>query len=222
MTSTAPPTTVDDGHPFRALYWRIARHPHAGFVVLLDDPRRLGLGAVALLSNAVLYTLVYVFLALGHGRPTVFTPWLAIDPEQYYRWNVVLLAPSMFMAWLLAGAVAQLMARRAGGRGTFETTLAVLGFGTAIASWFTLLHDLVTSFLGAIGVIDQRAYEDSLSSPTIFRTILWTLMAGYLAGLVVYYARGIAAAHGISARRALVVGTLAFLTYQGVFVIFNR
>ena len=43
----------------------------------MADPRRLHLGALALLSNAGLYTLVYVFLVMGRGRPTAFKPWLA-------------------------------------------------------------------------------------------------------------------------------------------------
>ena len=64
-----------------------------------------------------------------------------------------------------------------------------------LASWWTLLHDLVTAGLGAAGVMDQRAYEDRMSSPTVFRTIPWFLMIGYL---------------------------VAFVTYQLVFVIFNR
>jgi hypothetical protein len=114
------------------------------------------------------------------------------------------------------------LARALGGRGTFEGTASVLGFGTAIASWWTLLHDLVTAFLGATGVIDQRRYEDALSSPTVFRTALWTLMAGYLISFVLLYARGVAAAHRLSTGRSLATGAAAFVVYQLVFVIFNR
>jgi hypothetical protein len=203
-------------------YLRVARRPGAGFAALASDDRRLAFGALALASNAVLYTLVYLFLVLGHGRPTAFAPWLAIPAETYYHWNVWLLAPSMTMAWLVAGAVGQLVARRLGGTGTFEDMLAVLGFGTAIASWWTLLHDLATSFLGAIQVIDQRAYEDAMSSPTVFRTILWILMSAYAIAFVVYYARGTAAVQGLRRRPSLLVGALSFITYQLVFVIFNR
>lgn len=85
------------------------------------------------------------------------------------------------MGWLLAGALAQLVARWWGGAGTFEGTLSTLGFGIAIASWCTLAHDLVTSALGASRVMDQRAYEDAMSSPTPFRTLIWALMMAYAA-----------------------------------------
>ncbi len=207
---------------FLAHYGRIALRPRAGFHALLGDPRRLRWGALALLSTALLYTLVYVFLVLGRGRPTVFHPFLAIDPEQYYQWNVWFVAPSMVMCWLVASSVAQLLARGLGGRGSFEDTAAVVGMGTSIASWWTLGHDLVTTFLGATGVIDQRAYEDAMSSPTVFRTMLWGLMAAYLVAFVALYACGVRMAHQLSRARALVVGAVGFAVYQGVFVIFNR
>jgi Yip1 domain len=207
---------------FVAHYAQIARRPLQGFDELLADPRCLRYGTMALLSNAALYTVVYVFLILGHGRPTVFKPWLAIEPERYYRFDVFLLAPSMLMGWLVASGLSQLLGRAFGGTGKFEDTASALGFATAIASWWTLLHDLVTSFLGAVGVIDQRSYEDALSSPTGLRTMLWLLMLGYLASFVLLYTRGVGAAHRLPFGRALATGATAFLAYQLVFVVFNR
>src|SRR5690348_4319695 len=109
---------------------------------LMADPFRLRFGMRALGLTAFLYTLVYLFLIVGGGRPTVFRPWLAIDPEHYYRYNVFFLAPSMFAGVLVAAAVTQLAARRLGGRGSFEDMVTVLGVGTSIASWWTLVHDL--------------------------------------------------------------------------------
>jgi hypothetical protein len=222
MSATAPLLEPRVAHTFAAHYRSIAMHPSRGFAALAADARRLRYGAMALSSNAIGYTFVYVFLVLGHGRPTVFRPWLAIDPEVYYRWNVVLLAPSMAMGWLLAGAVAQLAARALGGRGAFEDTLAALGFGTAIASWTTLLHDLVTTFLGAAHVIDQRWYEDAMSSATVFQKMLWLLMTAYLVAFVTYYARGLEAVHRLTRGRSLFVGAIAFAVYQITLVIFNR
>ena len=54
--------------------------------------------------------------------------WLAIPAEEYYRWNLYLLPPSMFAGWLLASAVVQLASRPLGGVGRFEDTVAALGF----------------------------------------------------------------------------------------------
>jgi hypothetical protein len=225
MAATLPRSTTEmrtAARAFAAYYAGTALHPERTFKALRDDPRRLRFGTYALLSNAALYTLVYVFLVLGHGRPTVFKPWLAILPEVYYRWDVFLLAPSVVVGWLLAGAVAQLFSRGWGGTGTFEDTLGALGYATAIASWCTLAHDLLTSGLGAFGILDQRAYEDAMSSPTPFRTLIWALMIAYAAAFITLFSMAVASTHGLRRTRAIVAGTAAFIAYQGVFVLFNR
>ena len=225
LAQTLPPTPVSVQMTPSVLFSFFAgtiRKPTRTFEALVRERRRLAYGTYALLTNAALYTLVYVFLVMGHGRPTVFAPWLAIDPELYYRWEVFLVAPSMILSWLVAGAVTQLAARAFGGAGSFEDTLSALGFATAVASWTTLGHDLLTSALGAFGVIDQRAYEDALSSATPFRALIWILMLAYLVAFVFLYAKAVAVVHRQNAGRALLAGALGFCAYQGVFVLFNR
>jgi hypothetical protein len=78
----------------------------------------------------------------------------------------------MWCCWILAAGIAQLLSKLVGGKGNFEDTLSVFGFGITLASFFSPLHDLTDSFLAAIGLLDQRWYEQALNSPTIWRTIL--------------------------------------------------
>jgi hypothetical protein len=205
-----------------SLYARAILAPKRTFDALMSEPRRLRFGALALGSCALLYTLVYVFLILGRGRPTVFEPWLPIDPEVYYRWNVFFVGPSMALSWVVGGAVAQGLARLFGGRGTFTDTLSALGFGVAIASWWTLLHDLATAFLGAIHVMNQRWYEDALSGDTPFHTFYSVIALGYAVSFVFYFGKGIASAQRLRLRAALPLGFVAFAAYQLTFVVFNR
>lgn len=205
---------------FASYYFDAFLRPRETFAALLADERRLRFGFYAVLIQAVVYTLVYVFLILGGGRP--FKPWLAIPEEQYYRYNVWFLAPSMVLGWILAAGVAQLLSRAFHGRGRFEDTLSLMGFGLGVASWATGLHDLLSSFLGAIHVIDQRAFEAALNAPTVWRALLWVLMIAYLIWFVVLFARSAETAHGIKGGRALVIGLLGFVVYQGFFLIFNR
>jgi hypothetical protein len=207
---------------FMSLYASAVLRPRRAMEALLAERNRHRFGAYAVAITCVVYGLVYVFLAHNGGRPTVFRPWLAIPAESYYRYNQYLVVPSIVLAWVSAAGFTQLAARALGGSGSFEDTLTVLGFGLSIASWWTGLHDVVTSFLGFLHVLDQRAYEDAMSSATPFRTMLWFLMVGYVVWLLVMFTKGVGAAHRLRAAAAAVAGTVGVAVYQLVFVIFNR
>lgn len=207
---------------FKDYYLATIFRPQRAFQALLADPRRLRFGLLALSINVVLYTLVYLFLSTGGGAPSSFKPWLAIPSEVYYHYNQFLLAPSMFMCWILAAGVAQLLSRLFSGKGSFEDTLSVFGFGISIACLASLLHDLPDSFLGAIGILDLQEYEVALNSPTFWRAILLTLYSLSIVWFTLLFIKGIQAAQQIRRAPAIFVGALAYLVYQGIFVIFNR
>mmetsp|Transcript_19117 Transcript_19117/g.34621 ORF Transcript_19117/g.34621 Transcript_19117/m.34621 type:complete len:215 (+) Transcript_19117:55-699(+) len=207
---------------FRDYYFGIIIRPRRTFDVLVRDRRRLRFGLLAMLITIFQYTLVYVFLTIGGGAPSTFTPWLAIPAEVYYMYNQFFLAPSMFAGWVLAAGIAQLLSRLFSGKGSFEDNLSVFGFAISIASLASLLHDLPDTFLGAIGVINLGEYEVALNSPTIWRTILWILYGLYFITFFVLFPKGVGAAQRIRSCPAILVGVLAFIVYQGVFLIFNR
>jgi hypothetical protein len=196
--------------------------PRQTFELLLKDDRRLKFGLIAITINAFLYTLVYIFLTIGGGAPSSFTPWLAVPKDVYYSYNRFWLAPSMFGCFILAAGVAHLLSRLFSGKGSFEDTLSVFGFGVTIATFFAALHDLTDSFLGAIGVLDLRWYEVALNSPTIWRTILMTLYSIGLIMLFVLLIRGVVASQKIKPPLAILIGSIAAVVYQGTFFIFNR
>lgn len=207
---------------FKDYYLGVIFRPRRTFEALMNDDRRLKFGLLALLITVVLYTLVYVFLTIGGGAPSAFTPFLAIPKDVYYFYNQFFLAPSLFMGWILAAGVAQLLSRPFAGKGSFEDNLSVFGFSISLASLASLLHDLPDTFLGAIGVIDLREYEVALNSPTIWRTILWILYGLYFIFFFLLFPKGIGAAQRIRSGPAILIGVVAFIVYQGVFVIFNR
>ena len=207
---------------FKDYYFGTIFRPCRTFDALIADDRRLKFGFFAISINAVLYTLVYVFLTISGAAPSSFTPFLAIPKDVYYQYDRFILGPSMFMCWLLAAAVAHLLSRLFSGKGSFEDTLSVLGFAISISSLASLLHDMPDSFLGAIGVLDQRWYEQALNSPTIWRTILWILYSLSFILFFILFPIGIGAAQRIRRGPAIIVGLLSFIVYQGVFLIFNR
>jgi hypothetical protein len=207
---------------FKDYYLGTLLRPRRTFDILMTDSRRLKFGLLALSINALLYTFVYIFLTIGNGAPSSFTPWLAIPKDVYYSYNRFILAPSMFGCWILAAGVAQLLSRLVSGKGSFEDTLSAFGFGITIATAFALLHDLPDTFLGAIGVINLREYEVLLNSPTIWRTILLTCYYTGLIMLFVLLTKGVGAAQRIRRGPAILIGIVSFIAYQGVFFIFNR
>lgn len=205
---------------FPAYYEGTLRSPASTFRHLVGDSSKLRLSFYAVLISALLYTFVYVFLIFGGGQP--FKPWLDIPLEVYYRYNVFFCGPSMFLGWVLAAGLVHMLARTFTRKGAFEDIAAVFGFGLSMASWTTGVHDVLTSFLGAIGVISQRQYEAALNSDTIWRTILWIQMAAYLFAFIYLFAIGVRVVYGCSRWRAFGLGFIAFLAYQGFFLIFNR
>jgi hypothetical protein len=196
--------------------------PRRTFDLLLADDRRLKFGFEAMLITAIIYTLVYIFLTMGGGAPSSVDPWLAIPKDVYYFYNRFWLAPSMFGGWILAAGVAHLLSRLFSGKGSFEDTLSVFGFGITIATLVSALHDLPDSFLGAIGLLNLRWYEVALNSPTIWRTILLTVYSIALILLVVLSIKGVGAAQRLKPVPAILIGLIAAIVYQGVFFIFNR
>ena len=115
-----------------------------------------------------------------------------------------------------------IMQKQLDGMGTYEETLCVFGFGIGIASWTTGIHDLLTSFLGAIHVINQRAYEHALNTPTIWRSILWIQMMAYVIWFVILFAKGTKVVYKFTTAQAVMFGTVGFIIYQAFFFIFNR
>lgn len=207
---------------FGDYYLAAIRRPRGTFNSLMSDRHRLRFGVLALLIPATGYTLVYVFLSAGGGAPSSFMPWLAIPAEDYFFYNQFLLLPSMFTCWILAAGVAQLLSRPFSGKGSFEDNLAVFGFSISIASLASLLHDLPSSFLGAIDIIDLREFEIALNSPTIQRTILWIFYGLYLILFLILFPKGVGAAQRMQRGPTILIGVLAFFVYQGFFLIFNR
>jgi hypothetical protein len=207
---------------FASCYLSTLLRPRRTFDALMKDPRRLSFGALALTICAVLYTFVYIFLSIGGGAPLGFKPFLAIPTDVYYRFNVWILFPSMFGCWILAAGVAHLLSKPFGGRGTFDDTLSTLGFSISIACLASLLHDLPSSVLGAVGLLDLRWYDVALNSATIWRTVLWIFYGLYLVLFLVLFPKAVGASQRIRGGPAILIGVLSFIVYQGVFIIFNR
>jgi hypothetical protein len=208
---------------FGTIYAGVLRRPRRTFDALVRDDRRVRFGAYGIAIAAALYGAVYFFLAHNGGRPTVMVPWLAIPAEEYYGWNLYMNAPSTVLAWVAAAGFAHLAARALGGRGDYESVLGTLGLAISVAMWSTGLHDVVTTFMGYLGALDQRAYEDAMNDSTSGPGVLIrVLMLLYASLFSVLFTKAIGASHRLSVTRSSCAGVLGFVVFQGLYFLFNR
>lgn len=208
---------------FGSIYVGVLMRPRRTFDALVRDDRKVRFGAYGIAIAAALYGAVYFFLAHNGGRPTVLVPWLAIPAEEYYRWNLYMNAPSTVLAWVAAAGFAHLAARALGGRGDYESVLGTLGLAVSVAMWSTGLHDVVTTCMGYVGALDQRAYEDAMNDgSTGPGALIRALMLLYVGAFAVLFTKAIGASHGLSVVRSSCAGVLGFVVFQGLYFLFNR
>ena len=203
-------------------YWLTILKPRQSFERLLVDEKYFTLGFVYILIPIALYTLMYVFLTIGHGAPSVFTPWINIPKEVYYAYNRFLLAPSMIIGWWAAASFIQIVARFNHGAGSFEQTLSVVALSISISMWGGLIHDLPMSFCSAVGIIDARQHEIDMNNPTVFRTLLWTCYSVYFIAFFILFPLAVKVVHKLSWPKSILTGLLGFIIFQLLFLVFNR
>lgn len=208
--------------PFFATYFQTLYKPLKTFEELTTRVNPLKLSFVYIAIPIACYTLMYIFLEMANGAPSSFTPWLNISKEHYYSVNRFLLAPSMLICWFTATSFIQVTSRLLGGTGSFEHTLTAIALSISIAMWGGLVHDLPMSFFSAIGVIDARQHEIDMNSPTIFRTILWICYSIYFLGFIVLFPMAVRAVHKLGWFKSTLIGFVAFIIFQLLFLVFNR
>lgn len=203
-------------------YFQTVYKPRKTFeeLIIKDNPYKRSLVYISI--PIVCYSLMYIFLTIANGAPSTLTPWLNISKENYYSINRFLLAPSMIICWFTATSFIQVISRLLGGTGTFEQTLSTISLSISIAMWGALIHDLPMSFLSAVGVIDARQHEIAMNSPTIFRTILWVCYSIYFIAFFTLFSLSVRVVHKLNWLKSIIIGALAFIIFQTIFLIFNR
>ena len=85
-----------------------------------------------------------------------------------------------------------------------------------------MLHDLVSSFLGAVHTISAQAHELAMNTPTFWRTLLWCLFTIYFVWFPIVFSTDAGAALRLHKGPALFLGIVSFVVFQAFFVLFNR
>lgn len=203
-------------------YFQTVYKPQKIFEKLILKGNQYKLSLVYISIPIVCYSLMYEFLTIAKGAPSTLTPWLNISEENYYSINRFLLGPSMLICWFTATSFIQVISSLLGGTGTFEQTLVTISLSISIAMWGALIHDLPMSFLSAVGVIDAGQHEIAMNSPTIFRTILWICYSIYFLAFFILFSKSVRVVHKLSWTKSIIIGSVAFIVFQAIFLLFNR
>jgi hypothetical protein len=225
MSTIARDRIVQHTPPRAASTWAyfaaFIRHPSRTCAQLLSDPARLRFGFFAVLTVGLGYTLTIAGIAWSGGIAS--PPWLVIPQAEYFKWEVLFVAPVTVLCWVLAGGVMHLLSKPFGGRGTFEDTLALLGFAIAFATFISLIPDAIHALLTSLGVLSRAAWEQAISQPgTPDFVFLWAELVGYMLALLCVFPVTVAWSQRLRSWQAIVVGIISALIYQGVYFIFIR
>lgn len=149
-------------------------------------------------------------------------PFLRIAASDYFYWGIYFYAPVIVAAWLLASAVMYLIGWGFGHKAEFSELLKLSAFATGIGTLGTLLSDLVTSPMRAIGLINEHAWEQSILSHGGWWLFIYFFMAIYLILFCIGYPIAVRIATKLSWSRSIVTGIVGFLAFQGFEFVFIR
>lgn len=184
--------------------------------------RQLFLGFWAAMVPALGYTLFYVMASVAGGAPSSFRPWLSLPLEHYFSYAVFLSVPGYLLAILFSSALTYLLCRALRVDVTFDALVMVLGVAVGVATWSSMLHDLIDSFLAVIGIIDMRWYERQLNEPTFWRALLLGLYAVYFVWIGALLTLGIRAVTSLRGLPAVLCSLVTLVAFQAVLLLFIR
>lgn len=207
---------------FLTLYLKMFYKPKSTFEVVFESEKSLKFGFFAILIPTIGYTLFYIMALFAGGSPSTFKPWLTIPIEDYFKYDIVLTTPGYYLAWVGAASTMYLLSRLMKAKSNFDNMLAIVGFGVGIASWSSMLHDLIDAFLSVIGVIEMKEYERLLNEPTFWRGLLWTLYTIYFFWFLTLFTIGIKKAQGFSLLKSILISLIGLFSFQLILLIFIR
>jgi hypothetical protein len=178
--------------------------------------------AYGLLATAALgYSLVALELSLAHARPMP-APYLRIEDADYFFWATFFYSPVIAGAWLVSSAAVYVMLWVQRIKSPFDRLLTAVALAVGTATLATLVPDLITSPLRALGVIDEQAWELSIANQGIWFFFTWTTLIAYVCLFVVAFPLAIRAVTSASWGRAIATGLAGFVVFQGFELVFIR
>jgi hypothetical protein len=142
-------------------------------------------------------------------------PFLRISDAAYFLWGSIFYGPVIVAAWLLSAGAVYLVSTSIHLKPAFDAVLRATAAAAGIGTLGTLVPDLITSPLRAAGVIEEQAWEISISTHGAWFFITWTTLMVYVLLFLVGYPLAVKLATAATWPRAILIGFAGFVVFQG-------
>lgn len=195
-------------------------HPGRTFQALQSDPKMVSKGFKAILLIGILYTLTVAMLAAG-GALITAPAVIAISAENYYFFEMFFALPVVAAGWILAAGFARLLSKSGKGSGSFEGTLAALGFAVTVPMFVTWIPETIFAALLLLGMT-QEEFMDLMAQPGFFQIFGWAYQIAAVAWMLVLVMIAVGISQKLKWGRAVLVGLLTTVLFMTVMLIFIR
>ena len=194
--------------------------PRATFRTLLADPKHVSKSFKAVLFIGILYTITVVCFAAS-GALISAPAFINLQPENYYFWEMFFAAPVVFLGWILAAGFGHLLSRWGKGAGTFEGTLAALGFAVTVPQLATWIPETIFVVFLLFGM-KQEEFMERAAQPGFWQTFVIAYQAVAVLWMLILVITAIIASQKMRWWRTLLVGLLTTAVFMAVMIIFIR
>jgi hypothetical protein len=195
--------------------------PYGSFSRLCADSHALQHSLGAILFIGVLYTLTVIGLAIA-GADIATPACINIPAQDYYFWEIFFAAPVYILGWILAAGIAQLISKIFRGKGTFEGTLATLGFAITIPSFVTWIPETIGTVLFLSGIMTQKEWQEIIARPGFWQVFANVYIFVGVAWYLVLIPLSVAASQKIRWWQSAIVGIVTTVIIGFIMFVFIR
>jgi hypothetical protein len=180
-------------------------HPHDTFVALGGEPTfAVGFVLTALKWGLCEFYVLYLYLT---DQVMFAEPWLNIPVEQYRFYQLFFYVPYGFVLWILLSGVVQVLSQSWGGKGSFESSLNILGI--VVFTPLVFIDSLDTLII----ILNGGNWSPVLNPLTRVMYVIWS---------IVLLTIGTHAIHRLGWAKSAVIGVACSVFSVFVNVIFIR
>jgi len=205
---------------FLGYFVRTIIKPRPTFRKLLADPKHVSKSFKAVLFMGFLYTITVVCFAAG-GALISAPAFINLQPENYYFWEMFFAVPIVFLGWILASGFGQLLSRGGKGAGTFEGTLATLGFALMVPQLVTWIPETIFGVFLLFGM-KQEEFMERAAQPGFWQTFVIAYQAVAVLWMLILVITAVIVSQKMRWWRSLLVGLLTTAVFMAVMLVFIR